>query len=408
MKVLWFTNTPSNYLTGAEYNGGGWISSLELELKKRNDVELGIAFLLNGHPKKVESDNVCYYPISNPYKGSIMGKIRRLIVGDKSQRDYFASEYLRVINDFNPNIINIFGTEQDFGLMAQYTQIPIVIHIQGLMGPCFMSYFPPGFSFRDYILNCLNPFVVYKRYRNFISYRDGAKREREILMCNSHFMGRTEWDKKVTSIYCPEATYDYCGEILREEFYRPFDRNIPQNLTITSTISSSLYKGFDVILKCAKLMKDEMNMNFEWRVFGNIQPRYVERKVGVVAKSVNVRLLGVASQEVLRKSILESTLYVHPSYIDNSSNSVCEAQMLGCPVVGQYVGGMSSLVTDNNGKLVPANDPYQMVLAIREIYNNPTLNKSMGRNALDSAQRRHNKQQIVNDLISIYHKYEMQ
>ena len=163
-----------------------------------------------------------------------------------------------------------------------------------------------------------------------------------------------------------------------------------------------------MILKCAKLMKDEMNMNFEWRVFGNIQSRYVERKVGVEAKSVNVRLLGVASQEVLRKSILESTLYVHPSYIDNSPNSVCEAQMLGCPVVGQYVGGMPSLVTDNNGILVPANDPYQMVLAIREIYNNPTLNVSMGQHALESAQRRHNKQRIVNDLISIYHKYEMQ
>ena len=39
MRVLWFTNTPSNFLKGTNvYNGGGWISSLELEIKKRNDL----------------------------------------------------------------------------------------------------------------------------------------------------------------------------------------------------------------------------------------------------------------------------------------------------------------------------------------------------------------------------------
>ena len=35
MRILWFTNTPSNYkLQNGGYNGGGWISSLETEIKK--------------------------------------------------------------------------------------------------------------------------------------------------------------------------------------------------------------------------------------------------------------------------------------------------------------------------------------------------------------------------------------
>lgn len=406
MRVLWFTNTPSNFLKGTNvYNGGGWISSLELEIKKRNDVELGIAFILNGHPVKVERDGVCYYPITNPYDGSFIGKMRKLIVTDNARTNYYMSEYLRVINDFHPDIINIFGTEQNYGLMTQYTDVPIIIHLQGLMGPCLSAYFPPGFSYWEYVWNGINPFKIYKRFRNYRAFFNGAKRERAIFKCNNHFMGRTDWDKKVTNIYNPDATYDYCSEILRDIFYRSFDRKQPYDLIITSTISSSLYKGFDMILKCAKLLKDEMKMNFEWRVYGNIDPRFVERNVGVDAQSMNVKLMGVASQETIRKSILESTIYVHPSYIDNSPNSVCEAQILGCPVVGQYIGGMPSLVAEDNGVLVPANDPYQMAYAIRKIYNNPSLNESMGLKASELARKRHDKQQIINDLITIYQKY---
>ena len=406
MRVLWFTNSPSNYLRGTNaYNGGGWISSLESELKKRDDVELGIAFQLNGHPKKMEKDGVCYYPIHNPYKGSLMGKIRKMLKSEKDQNDYFMYRYLKVIDDFHPDIINIFGTEQDFGLMAQYTHVPIVIHLQGLLEPCQTAFFPPGFDKNDYVWGDLSPLNVMKRHNTLKALKSGAEREKNIFKCNRHFMGRTAWDKKLTSIFSPESTYDHCDEILREVFYHPYERQLPNNLVITSTMSSPLYKGFDVILKCAELMTNEMNLEFEWRVYGNIDPRNTERKVGIRGRDVNIRLMGVASSEELTRSLLESTLYVHPSYIDNSPNSVCEAQMLGCTVVGQFVGGMPSLVTEGTGILVPANDPYQMACAIRDLNNDTAQNVNMGRIAAVVAHKRHDKQQIVNDLLAIYMKY---
>ena len=56
--------------------------------------------------------------------------------------------------------------------------------------------------------------------------------------------------------------------------------------------------------------------------------------------------------------MLSCTAYVHPSYIDNSPNSVCEAQVLGVPVVATDVGGVPSIVENGKtGWLVPANDP---------------------------------------------------
>ena len=60
MRVLWFTNSPSNYLSdGFGYNGCGWISSLENAIK--TEVELGVAFVMNGQESKVEKNGVTYY-----------------------------------------------------------------------------------------------------------------------------------------------------------------------------------------------------------------------------------------------------------------------------------------------------------------------------------------------------------
>ena len=50
---------------------------------------------------------------------------------------------LKVICDFNPDIIHVFGTEEVFSLIQNHTNIPVVIQIQGLMNPCFNNYFSP-------------------------------------------------------------------------------------------------------------------------------------------------------------------------------------------------------------------------------------------------------------------------
>ena len=69
MRILWFTNTPSN--AAGEFNfksfGGGWISSLESYISGVNSIQLGICFFYNGNSfKKVERQNVIYYGI--PFK----------------------------------------------------------------------------------------------------------------------------------------------------------------------------------------------------------------------------------------------------------------------------------------------------------------------------------------------------
>ena len=61
MKVLWFTNTLSRYANNGNYNGGGWIYSLEKKISKRPDIELAGSFFLKKQKKKKKTNGGTYY-----------------------------------------------------------------------------------------------------------------------------------------------------------------------------------------------------------------------------------------------------------------------------------------------------------------------------------------------------------
>ena len=220
-------------------------------------------------------------------------------------------------------------------------------------------------------------------------------------------IGRTEWDKSVSKILNPHVHYYYGGEILRECFYEPAERIIPSKPTITTTISVPLYKGFDLILKVANILKNEMHLDFIWNVYGNVDASFTEKHIGLHHQDLNVNLCGVASAEELRSSLLNSTLYFHSSYIENSPNAVCEAQILGLPVVASRVGGTDSMVEHGKtGFLYPVTDPYMAASYIGRMIEDKEENVKIGKQAREVALVRHDKEKIVEELLKTYHEIE--
>lgn len=168
-----------------------------------------------------------------------------------------------------------------------------------------------------------------------------------------------------------------------------FPRNILQRLS-------------DRILKTARALKDIMP-EFEWKVFGDINPNFIERVFGIKHEEVNVRLMGVGSAEQIKEALLSATAYVHPSYIDNASNSLCEALMSGVPAVSTYTGGLPSVIDDGKtGFLVPTNDPFQMAYMMKWLHENEQDNIIMGQRAREAALMRHDRAQIVDTVLSVY------
>jgi len=416
MRVLWFTNTSSCYIPkeglsqNHGYNGGGWISSAEKAIKTNKDIELAVSFVLNGQPEKCEQNGVTYYPIESLNFRVLMklkNGLKSLFTKPESYENkiwaYYINQFKRIIEDFKPDIIQVWGSEFWYGLAWKVTDVPVVLHLQGILNPYFNAYNPPGISWKDIIKGQNGLVEKLKVLRSLKIWQGGCYREKEIFKGLKAVLGRTEWDKRVAYCLNPQAKYFHVDEILRDSFYKPSMRKIPQNLKIVTTISSPPYKGFDMVLKTAKILKENLNIKFEWLCYGNISPRMIEKIIGVNHQDVFIKLEGTASQERLREAELSATLYFHPSYIDNSPNSICEAQMLGLTVVAVNVGGISSLVSDGkDGFLVPANDPYQAAYLIKKLYDNPIMNTVMGEKGKAKSIKRHNPQTIAEQLKVAY------
>lgn len=412
MRILWITATAGKYQSphscGGGYNGGGWISSMQNELAKCDDIKLGIAFCRNGEPAKVEQDGVVYYPIPHHTK-SKKDKFFDLFKLNDATRDevlwpYYEEKFKKVIDDFKPDVIHIFGSELYQGLAARVTvDIPTILHIQGLLSLSIYIYLPPSVSKWQYYMSGKGLKGKYHNYQYLAYWHRSVYREKAILKAVPHVIGRTDWDRQALAVLNPKAQYHYGGEILRDIFYEEKKRKMPSKPVITSTISFPTYKGYDVILKVADILKNEMHLDFEWNVFGNVQPEFMEKHTDLKHENLNIHLRGVASADTIRDTLLGSTLYFHSSYVENSPNSVGEAQLVGIPVVASRVGGTDSMVEHGKtGFLYPVTDPYMAAYYIGRMIEDKKENVKIGRQAREVAQVRHDKGKIVEELLKTY------
>ena len=144
MKVLWFVQEnfdPSREKGG--YNGAGWISSLRNEIVKKEGIDLALAFFSN-ESKQGVANGVRFYSMPTPILSSLK-KIRFRLKKQYTKEEEalwpnYRAEMLKVIDDFKPDVIQIFGSENKYGLVASVTKIPIVLHIQGIVRPCLNAY----------------------------------------------------------------------------------------------------------------------------------------------------------------------------------------------------------------------------------------------------------------------------
>lgn len=413
MKVLWFTNTPS--LASEKLNDlnniGGWIASLEIEIGKIEKIELGVAFHHGFSSKKqFNIGRTKYYSFPYPIidKGHKKGIVSRWQhkIEPLSTVDY----YLEVVNQFKPDVIHIFGTEHAYGLIIDKVQVPVIIQIQGNLSVYEKKWFS-GLS-QSTILrhsNIKNLIYGYGIWHQYFLFKKRAIRERELMKNCKNIIGRTDWDRRITRILSPNSEYYHCDELLRSEFYSAKHViGVQKNaMSLFSTLSPINYKGIETILEVALLFKKSNLLDFEWRVAGI---KGNEEIIQIIEKSYKqkfadhgIKFLGSLNPSDLIKRILEADCYIHPSHIENSPNSICEAMILGIPVIATYAGGTASLITDRiEGILIQDGDQYSLAGSILELQNDNDLKIKISKNAEIRARRRHNHAKVQMDLLNIY------
>jgi glycosyltransferase involved in cell wall biosynthesis len=304
-------------------------------------------------------------------------------------------------------LIHIHGTEKSFGTIIPEVNIPVVISLQGILSVYTYKYFagiPASIvKNRQHLIMRLKGddyLMHFKRFRN------RSIIEREVLKNVQFIFGRTDWDKRVSSVLAPKAVYFHIDEVIRESFYTNIwnKKTADGEFSMITILKNTLYKGFETLLDAAKLLV-HIGFNFKWYVIGinKSAPIAILFAHEIADLDNRIILQGPAKEEELAAKMLEADLYVQTSHIENSPNSVAEAMLLGMPILATFAGGTSTLLTDKEeGALIQDGDPWSMAGAILEIQTNYNKAVKAGKNARKKALQRHDPARIVESLIAAY------
>jgi glycosyltransferase involved in cell wall biosynthesis len=406
LRVLWFANTPglSAGHLGISLAAGGWISSLQQAVEGLGECQLGFVFYSEQVIAPFEYGRTWYCPVQ-PLGSSKRKRLVNRIAG-RAETDENLPAFLRAIELFKPDIIHVHGTEFPFGLiLRQVRDIPVVVSIQGNLTVYNEKYFA-GLSLPGIWKGWRTGYPFYRA--DYKIWRRRMEVEQEILGLARFVFGRTDWDRRICLALAPLAEYFHIDEVIRPKFY-PIEwmakrRAVPVFFT---TSSPSIYKGFETVIDTARVLV-RSGVEFEWVVAGLREDDPVVRLTCKVRKvddlgALKVRLLGRLDEEAVAERLLNCNAYVQVSHIENSPNSVCEAMLVGAPVIASFAGGTGSLLRDGEqGVLVQDGDPYVLAGAMKEVIEGPERYAAMAAQGRRMAQRRHDPAAIVTVMMDRY------
>ena len=414
MKVLWVSLVKFPPL--CEYLGEpvpahcGWMyASAKAMLKAIPEVSLGvIVYSYGGKYEKYDIEGVTYYLVPT-------GRI------DRTSKKQIAA-CRQAITDFAPHLIHIHGTEHSLAkavCVANVSGVRIIANIQGLAGP-YMRYADGGLSLWDKWTN-VTPLDFYRG--TFLlnakrSFEHRAECEHYVLTHITDIIGRTQWDHDHVMTVNPRLRYHFMNETLRDSFYEKPLWNYARckKHTIFVSNSGSALKGAHQVLKALPFILRQypdtvvnfcgssvMSNNLKDLLRFQGYHLYLRRLVKRLHLQEHVHFLGSLSEVQMKQQFLDANVYVMPSAIENSPNSLCEAQILGTPVVASYCGGTPTLLTDGQtGYFYRYEEFEQLAQIVMRIFAEIDF-KELSEQEHKVAFARHSKSGNAAVLKSIYH-----
>lgn len=241
-----------------------------------------------------------------------------------------------------------------------------------------------------------------------------AKYEVEMLKMTKHVIGRTSWDKARVWAINPNAEYHFCNETLRQEFYEGDKWRYDECKKHTIFLSQAGYpiKGLHQVLKAMPLIlrhypdaqicvagtdiTRSATLVEKLRLSG--YGKYIKSLIKKYALEGKVTFTGNLNGKQMKQKYLRANVFVCPSSIENSPNSLGEAQLLGVPCIASYVGGTAEMMRTNERCLYRFEEIEMLAEKICDVFADYSFSKNMQ----DEARKRHNAQENANRLLEIY------
>ncbi len=412
MRLLWLCHMVPGAIReamGANPGSGLWMDHVLDDLRTQPDITLQVLSLGRESAAGRVDDRLGYAVFSNPCSDRPAPELE----------PFFAEQ----IANFHPDVIHIWGTEyphtlamlhvcRENGLLDR-----TAVSIQGLCSEYAVSYtrgLPEtvvrGYTFRDF----LRQDNVQKQQAKFA--RRGEN-ELAALKIARHVIGRTPWDFACTERANPERVYHFCNETLRLPFYDGqwrYDSCRKHRIFASSCVYP--IKGFHFLLlamgqaaaqypdlSLAVPGKDFLHLSIRDKIREDRYHRYLAELARSLHLEDKIQFLGKCSAEQMKQAYLEANVFVLPSVMENSPNSLGEAMLLGVPCVAADVGGVSTLMEQGKeGEIVSPGDVSELADAICRVFAMESAAEQMGECAHCHAQQTHNPETNLQTLLAIY------
>ena len=413
MRILWLcsTMTPriAEVLGVKSATNVSWIVNALEQLKKDNTNKLAISFPMKTDGSVISGsvDGMNYYAFNKP-----SNKMLNYDEENDNQLSY-------IINDFQPEVIHIWGTEYPHTLsMLNACKTNglldnVVVSIQGLCSFIAKHYYAglPEKIIKRYTLRDLLKRENIKTQKEIFEKR--GEYEVKSLSLARNVIGRTDWDRACTKQINPNLNYYFCNETLRKSFYdNIWDYEKCKKHSIF--ISQGYYpvKGLHMAIEALSIVKkkfsdatmyvgglDLINRGKKTSSYG----KYIKQLLKKYKLEDSVIFTGMLDEENMCQQYLNANVFLSASSIENSPNSVGEAMLLGMPVVSSDVGGVKNLLIHNEeGYIYPFAEPYMAAHYINKVFSDGENAIALGLKAKNHAQITHNEQNNTDDLLGIY------
>ena len=227
----------------------------------------------------------------------------------------------------------------------------------------------------------------------FFEPLDWALREKvkhaAFIVCISHYC------KSQLMLFSDQADWHklkivHCGVDISEYLFTPkvnAGENQLTKLLYVGRLAGE--KGVPVLLQSLVELKKQ-GLQFHLTLYGDGADRkLLEQLVSSHGLNTYVTFAGFADQQTIRNALINSDLFVLPSFAEGVPVSLMESMAVGVPVISTYVGGIVELITpEHSGVLVSPSDIDGLSNAITKYISDAEFRLQISKNA---------RQKIEND-----------
>ena len=419
MKVLWISNFPlgkHREMLRVGYNqSGGWLETAYAALKDTADIELGVASIYNGSTMRseIEGNNTFYLVPS------------RVPIGQYCEHDeYNLSQWKHVVEDFKPDIIQIWGTEYAMGLCVQLVapQIPSVVYMQGQMS-MIARHCDGGIDFREQLRSAslyewLRRTTLWHRSKGF---KAAEERERLILNNANNVIVESDWCAEICKSIAPK-THIFKSLLPINPLFFNYEWHIEEaeKHSIFTVAGGYPVKGHHMLFKAIAIVKQtfpdvkvyipgaklKKPQTFKERITQTSYDRILLDMIEQYNLTDNIIYIGKLNPDEMAAQIAKAHVFVMPSCIENHSSSLLEAMIVGTPSVSSYVGGIDTYYKDRvNGFFYRYEEPERLATIIRNYFEDDSLCQTISDRAMTETRDARFSLDIKRDFKDMYTKF---